>query len=462
MSATMGPAPEERRKHGARWSKTAWLTLAALFLAGAGLRVLSLRLPPAAAAGAPHEVSRWRPTIALPYLEIDERIYIALVEQLDAGRGYTLQGHPIMDEPWIDRAQYDHPLFYHPPGGIALFWLAHGLAGDEGFALVQVASFAVFFGSLMLLGWAVLTEGPAAAAAGRATELGAGGLSAALGSLAVLAACTPIMAHVAGRLWLDGPLLAFSTAGAAVFLLSTRARSTALACVAGVLLGYASLIKVTALLVLPGVAALAWAIAPRPEYRELLRRGMLMLAIAAAVQLPWELWQWAVVGSPFPGWAGRPSESLVQSNPYVHYVTVVRSPWTYTVLLPRVIWTLVPALVLLAALRRNTGIARRGAALLLWIVVVVGAHVALGATGYAKLLRLVILVTPATAVLFALTVGGAAGQLSRGQPGRRLAWIALLLLALTGLGGEVAQGLKTSLLDNRGSDLIVPLTGLPR
>ena len=37
-----------------------------------------------------------------------------------------------------------------------------------------------------------------------------------------------------------------------------------------------------------------------------------------------------------------------------------------------------------------------------------------------------------------------------------------LLLAVAGLGVEVAQGLKTSLWDNRRADLIVPLTGLPR
>jgi 4-amino-4-deoxy-L-arabinose transferase-like glycosyltransferase len=278
----------------------------------------------------------------------------------------------------------------------------------------------------------------------------------------MLATSTPIMAHVAGRLWLDGPLLAFSTAGAAAFLLSTRRRSTALACAAGVLLGYASLIKVTAFLVLPGVAALAWSIAPRSQYGELLRRGILLLAIATAVQLPWELWQWAVVGSPFPVWAGRPAESLVRSNPYVHYVTVVRSPWTYTVLLPRVIWTLLPALVLLAVLRRESALARRGGALLLWITCVVGAHVALGAIGYAKLLRLVILVTPATTVLFALLVGGAVGRVGDAGAGRRLASIALLLFALAGLVVEVAQGLKTSMYHNRSSDLIVPLTGIPR
>ena len=458
---TRPPAPADRREHRTLCSKTVWLVVAALLVAGVALRAYALHLSPETGA-TPGEASRWRPVEALPRLEIDERIYIALVEQLDARRGYTLQGHPIIEEPWIDREQYDHPLFYHPPGGVALFWLAHRVAGERGFALVQVASFAVFFCSVVLLGWTVLTEVREASPGERATGLAGGSLGAGMCALAVVAAGTPIMAHVAGRLWLDGPLLAFSTAGAAAFLVGTRRRSTALVAVAGVLVGYASLIKLTALVVVPGIAALAWAITPPSQYRELLRRGALLLAIAAVIQLPWELWQWAVVGSPFPGWAGKPSASLVAGNPYVYYVTVVRSPWTYTVLLPRVIWTLVPSLVSLAALRHERELAKRGGALLLWITVVVGAHVALGAIGYAKLLRLVILVTPATVVLFALTVSGVVGRLHERPSGRRLVSVSLLLLALAGLGAEVAQGLKTSLYDNRVSDLIVPLTGLPR
>jgi len=474
VSVTESPAPAsdrdsaDARAAAARLSRAVWLIVVTLLLAGIGVRALALRIPPPLAAGTVGAgAGRWRPTSILPFLENDERIYLALVEQLEAGRGYTLQGHPIIDEPWIAREQYDHPLFYHPPGGVALFWLAHRTAGESGFALVQVSAFAVFFCSVMLLGWCAFAEPPPHGGGRRVAALGATGRSAALGALAVLAAGTPIMAHVTGRLWLDGPLLALSTAAAATFLLAARRNGTALAALAGVLLGWASLVKLTAVLVLPGAVALAWAVAPAAPDGErppggLLRRTMVFAAVAAAVQLPWELWQWAVVGSPFPTWAGRPVPWLVRNNAYVRYLTVVRSPWAYTVLLPRVLWTLVPSLVLLAGLRRNAGIAKRGAALLLWIAVVVGAHVALGAIGYAKLLRLVILVTPATVVLFGLAVGGAVDVLGERPPRRRAGWTLLLLLALAGLAAEGYQGMKTAFHDNRFSDLIVPLTGLPQ
>ena len=70
--------------------------------------------------------------------EGDERIYTALVEQLEAGSAYTLQGHPILDEPWIAGGQYDTPLFYHPPGGPLLF-LALGLSGSLAVGLAYQA-----------------------------------------------------------------------------------------------------------------------------------------------------------------------------------------------------------------------------------------------------------------------------------------------------------------------------------
>lgn len=390
--------------------------------------------------------TRWQPAGYVPYLENDEKIYIALTEQLEAGKGYTLQGHPILLKPWIVREQYDRPLFFHPPGGIAFFWLTHWLAGDAGYALAQVLSFAIFFWSALLLGWLVLQPLYGTAVL----------------TLAVLSACTPIMAHVAGRFWLDGPLLAFSTAAAAVLLLGLKRQSTVLLCLAAVLLGYASLIKLTAFLVFPGAVAVAWAITPREEYRSLVARGLLVVAIAGLIQLPWEIWQWRVVGSAFPTWAGKPAEHLVQTNRYVYYLTVVRSPWVYVALLPQVAWTLVPSLVLLAMQWRNREIRRRGAALVFWIVLVVGIHVALGASGYSKVLRYVILVVPATVVLFSLVAGGAVQAIHEGRwlSGGRNATIAILLLAMVGFGLEVTQGLETSLVDNRMSDLIRPLPAL--
>src|SRR5512143_2855527 len=82
---------------------------------------------------------------AQPHLEGDERIYAALLEQVRAGRGYTLQGHPILAQDWMIAEQYDTPLFYHPPGGLAWFALFVVPLGEPGWDVAQLAAFAVFF-----------------------------------------------------------------------------------------------------------------------------------------------------------------------------------------------------------------------------------------------------------------------------------------------------------------------------
>ncbi|HZL43376.1 MAG TPA: hypothetical protein VFD66_08860, partial [Verrucomicrobiae bacterium] len=59
------------------------------FLLGLATRILSLNLSPTNGDPA---VTRWQPIHYGPALERDERIYLALTEQLAAGNGYTLQG----------------------------------------------------------------------------------------------------------------------------------------------------------------------------------------------------------------------------------------------------------------------------------------------------------------------------------------------------------------------------------
>ncbi len=411
-----------------------------IFLLGVILRMLALD---SQAGSSSTRVSRWQPAAYAPYLENDEKIYIALTEQLEAGKSYTLQGHPILLEPWIIHEQYDRPLFFHPPGGIAFFWLMHKIIGNAGYALAQVVGFVVFFWSILLLGWLVLQP------IHRVSLL----------TLAVLAAFTPIMGHVMGRFWLDGPLLAFSTAAAAVFLLGIQRPSTLLVCLAAVILGYAGLIKLTAFFIVPGALLLAGAVLPPGRHRHFLASSFLFVGIAGLIQLPWEIWQWHVTGSAFPVWAGKPDAQLLAKNAYVRFLTVGRSPWVYVTLLPQVIWTLVPSLALLALQWNHPEVRKRGAALVCWIVVVVGVHVALGAMGYSKVLRYVILVTPATGLLFALVVGGALASFSEGRqlPGGLALTVALLLMAAAGLGLEVWQGIETSLVDNQIMDLIRPL-----
>jgi cytochrome c biogenesis factor len=142
------------------------------------------------------------------------------------------------------------------------------------------------------------------------------------------------------------------------------------------------------------------------------------------------------------------------------YVTVWRKPWFYLELLPQVVWTFVPSLVLLAVQWSRHEMRNKALALLAWIATVVGVHVALGAMGYPKLLRYVILATPATVLLFVLVTTGLLETFRERQSvpgGRRLA-AALVVLAALGFGLEIVQGVVTPMRDNL--DLIRPLSGL--
>lgn len=419
-----------------------WACVAIVFAAGLWGRVAGLDLPRVSGGTQLTESSRWHRTEFHKFLEQDEKIYVALVDQLNAGHGYTLKGHPILKD--LMGEQYGYDLFFHPPGAVALFWLFDRLFGERGFPLVQVASFAVFFWSLMWLGTLLIRPFGAVAAL----------------SLAVLGAITPIMAFVAGRFWLDEPILAFCTASAAVFLAGVQRDRLWMVGTGGALLGYAILIKLTSVLVAPAFLALAWALRPDVSLRQIAIWGAMLLGVAFVIQLPWELWQWHIVGSPFPSWAGKPANRLVQSNQFVYFQTVVRTPWVYVQLLPQVIWTLVPSFLMWIAARRVRDTGKVGAGLALWIVTVVSAHMVLGAMGYSKILRYVVLVTPATALLFSVTLSSTVDMIRQRRKITAGA-IILMVLAAAGLGLEVTQGIRTSLYDNARSDMIRPLPGMP-
>lgn len=392
------------------------------------------------------------------HAEGDELIYMSLVSQLDQGRGYTLRGAPLLEQGFIDHTQYDRPLFFHPPGGIALQWLFFALFGRHGFPLVQVFSYALFFWSMMLLAHSLRRPAP----------------NLMMILVAALSAFSPIMAHVTTKYWLDGPLLAFTTLSVALFAWAAAQHRAGWVLVSGLLMGYASLIKVTAFLIVPAALLMAWfllAASPKPAGKwrrkqlpapsmKLLRYALLYLAPAAIVQLPWELWQWIVYGSPFPGWAGRPSASLIATNSYVHYLTVVRPPWVYLTLSVRVLWTLIPAGLLYVALWRQRSTRRLGTALIAWILTVLLFHVVIGGAGYSKVLRYIILVTPASIILFSLLLHEAIQTIAhRIDRSYRVALISLVAVSLFGFFMEIAAGLRAAA--SYTDDLIVPIVGRP-
>lgn len=369
--------------------------------------------------------------------EGDEVIYGYLVDQLQEGRGYTLQGTDLIEYGVLDRGTYGRKLFFHPPGGIALFWLFDSAMGGYGLPMAQIFCYAVFF-------WAM---------AAAAYLLGLPPLAVAL--TALLSAFNPILVHVSTHYWLDGPLVAFSSLSLAFFLWALNRRSAVLALASGAVLGYASLIKITAFFVVPGFVLLAWVLLSGPKLRDFIVLIACFLVSAAVVQLPWEIWQWVVLGTPFPGWAGKPARALVESNPYVRYLTVERSPWIYLTLLPKVMWTVVPALVLYALSLRDRKTAGPGAAFILWTVVVLAFHIALGAQGYSKVLRYVILAAPPAILLFSMTVPPALERFREGRS-RRL-YGALLAVSAAAVALEAAAGVKSAILYS--IDLIFPLFG---
>jgi 4-amino-4-deoxy-L-arabinose transferase-like glycosyltransferase len=365
-------------------------------------------------------------TFDLPHHEGDERIYGALAEQLRDGRGYTLHGHPILDEGWIVREQYDTPLFYHPPGGIAWLALFSALFGGAGFDLAELAAFAVFFCGTFLLAREVLPRWTVPVAT----------------VVSVLAAATPIVAHVSVHHWLDGPQLAAVTLAAFLFVRASRSESTGWAAAAGLAFGAACLVKMSAVIALPGIAALAWATSEGCDARSRRRVAMVAVAVAAVLVAPWLVAEFRAFGTLMPSWAGKPSARLVAENPFVRHMTVVRTPWAYVRLLPQTVWTLVPALALLVVLRPHGRSRRVALALAVWIAVVVGVAMALGAIGYSKLLRYVVLMAPAGILLAGLAAGQAIEAL-RIARGRAIAGALIIVLAVA-VALEVAQGIQVA------------------
>jgi 4-amino-4-deoxy-L-arabinose transferase-like glycosyltransferase len=361
-------------------------------------------------------------TFDLLHHEGDERIYGALAEQLREGRGYTLHGHPILEEGWIVRDQYDTPLFYHPPGGIAWLALFSALFGDAGFDLAELAAFAVFFGGTLLLAREVLPRWTVPVAS----------------VVSVLAAATPIVAHVSLHHWLDGPQLAAVTLAAFLFVRATRGASTGWAAASGLAFGAACLVKMNAVIALPGIAALAWATAEGSDARSRRRVAVVAVAVAAVLVTPWLVAELRAFGTLMPSWAGKPSARLVAENPFVRHMTLVRTPWAYLRLLPQTVWTLVPSLALLAVLRPPGRSRRLALALAVWIAVVVGVAMALGAIGYSKLLRYVVLIAPAGIVLAGLAAGEVIDA-ARNARGRALVVVFVVAVTL-----EVAQGIQVA------------------
>ncbi|MBI2400776.1 MAG: hypothetical protein HYV23_06950, partial [Deltaproteobacteria bacterium] len=136
--------------------------------------------------------------------------------------------------------------------------------------------------------------------------------------------------------------------------------------------------------------------------------------------------------------------------------TGVRSPWIYLTLLPKVMWSIVPALILYIVTLNDRKARGLGAAFILWIATVIAFHVVLGAEGYSKVLRYVILAAPPAILLFSMSVPLVLKRFREGSNARGL-YGALLVISAIAVALEAAAGIKSTAL--YAIDLIFPLFG---
>jgi 4-amino-4-deoxy-L-arabinose transferase-like glycosyltransferase len=379
-----------------------------------------------------------------PHNEGDERIYKTLVNNLNIDASYSLKQSYLVNKGLIDEEQYSRSIFFHPPGGIGLFWLFHKIFGYVGYPCLQVFSYCIFFWSMILLAYLI----------------GLTSSNTGLIVTAALSAFSPIMAHVTTHFWLDGPLLAFTTLAIAVFIWAVIHNKVIHACISGIILGYATLIKMTAVLAVPGALLLTWYVMQPSDRNRFLRFTLYFLIPAFLFHLPWEVFMWIKTGSPLPGWAGKPSETLVQNNKYVYYLTVTRSPLMYLTFIPRILWTFVPGIILFFSAWSNVKIRWKGLSLLVWILLVLSFHIILGFSGYSIVMRYVILITPPSIILFSLFMTDAVSKLKfkNWLPKGNAIIIILVLLSAAAFLLEITQGMMCSVLYKK--DLIIPLFGM--
>lgn len=380
---------------------------------------------------------------AQPHHEGDELIYQTLVQQLSNGHGYTLHDSDIVNKKLVDPSIYDKPIFFHPPGGIAFFWLLTAIFAGFGFSVAQVFAYSLFYWSMLFLSYRLQRSYPLSTWV-----------------VASLSAFTPLMTHVTTKYWLDGPLLAFTTLSTALFVWAIQKKNLPLSIGAGIVLGFASLIKITAFFVLPSILLLAWVLTNNYSIRDIIKFGSAFLIPAILIQLPWEIWQWVELGTPMTTAAGCPPQSLIDSNPYIRYVTVTRTPWAYINILPKILWTLIPSVFMLFVVPKTNQLRIISIVWFFWIASIIIIQTFLGFLGYSKVMRYAILLTPAAIMLFTMLFSDTIQQLKASDRTPTLRTITLTLLLLTATFSfvlEVATGICASCLYQ--NDLIIPFGG---
>ncbi|MBX3395513.1 MAG: hypothetical protein KF841_09105 [Phycisphaerae bacterium] len=274
------------------------------------------------------------PSIGIPRLENDERIYWSLAENWIESRAYSLRGTEILDS--LPPAMYDKPLFHHPPLLMFLLIPFAWMDAERAAVVVSWLGHAAAVAGVAMMSWTWRRPGR------RAADF--------LLWLPVLAmAADPVFLFAGRRIWPDTLVGGFGALAVGACAFASGHGRAGWAAAGGVFAAFAGLAKLTGLLALP-IGILVLAAGARSLRERLVECGLFLLPCVVLVA-PWFFVFYREYACLLPSWI-QPDDVLLRSNPHIARA-MVRPIGFYFYELPMVV-----PVVLVATVQMAYGLSR--------------------------------------------------------------------------------------------------------
>lgn len=355
------------------------------------------------------------PSLNFPHSEPDELVYQSLAENLIKKGEYNLRGTQILKI--LSPSMYDRELFNHPPLFPILLIPFVMFEWREGAILVSWSGHLLsILGVTLLVKYIQLS---------RRRRLHPFSDEVWIPILGI--AMDPMMNFVSRKIWIDGPLAGFTTLSIAIFYRACMVRYSGFRFfLSGVFLGLASLMKLSAIVIVP---VLFYLIMASPHSMNLRIRSIFWSGLPFMILfLPWLVVFYRQYSVFFPYWA-KPDAWTMDHFPFVR--AAVERPFYYYIMK---IYLIQPVVVICAYLyiKRFSEISKVELMMpIIWISLYIIAFTVAGILKMGYQMRHLCPMYPAIYVMLH-------SHLARQEEGKKLLLlICSLLIVYAGFGGAI-------------------------
>lgn len=248
-------------------------------------------------------------TVFLPHIENDEVIYQTLAEKITKNFwDYSLRGTQILNQ--LPKAQYDYPIFRHPPLFIWFIALARMIFGAQFQILIPIVFGALIIWITFLIAKKLYSDKEG------------------LISGVILCFC-PILYFVSGKIWVETLFTFLTTLSFYLLILAADKRKIIWFVVSGLVFGLSLLAKYTSLGVLP--AFIYYIARKKFPIKALFPFSMSFLMAASFIILPWIFYYYKIMGintymnqfKPTPEYLNMfPFCKMAMERPFYFYFTI--------------------------------------------------------------------------------------------------------------------------------------------